>query len=223
MTGIFDEPLFSTGMAQSVAAVPGKWGSIFSLSTGGICLEWLRNQIAGGIDYAEINEKTKERRAAVDELFFFPFQGIAGPGRRFSRAAFTGQDLAHDRYDLMRAVMEGVVFQTKWMLESFGERHEGSIRFAGGASKSPVWTQLSADILQVPVIVPEMPDLSCVGAAVLAGWGAGIYRNIEEGCRRLSIPGRQVDPDPAAAKEYQEAYRIYQRKAGAIWEMDHPE
>ena len=71
VTGIFDEPLFSTGMAQSIAAMPGKWGSIFSLSTGGICLEWMRNQICGGISYDEINRRTMEREAAFDELFFF--------------------------------------------------------------------------------------------------------------------------------------------------------
>ena len=221
VTGIFDEPLFSTGMAQSVAAVPGKWGSIFSLSTGGICLEWMRNQIAGGLTYEEINEKTSDRKAAFDELFFIPFQGIAGPDRRFSRAAFLGQDLAHDRFDLMKAVMEGVVFQTKWMLESFGERQAGSICLAGGASKSPVWTQLAADILNVPVMVPKMPDLSCVGAAVLAGWGAGLFAGIEEGYEKLSVPGRQVDPDPERAALYGKAYEIYKRKAGILWEMDH--
>ena len=223
VTGIFDEPLFETGLAQSVAAVPGKWGSIFSLSTGGICLEWMRNQIAGGIPYEEINRQTARRQAAFDELFFFPFLGIAGPEKRFSRASFTGQDLSHDSFHLMRAVMEGVVFQTKWMLESFGERDQGSIRFAGGAAKSPVWTQLTADILNVPVIVPEMADLACVGAAVLAGWGAGIYKNIEEGCAHLSIPGRRIEPDPERAKQYQAVYQSYRRKAEILWAMDHPD
>ena len=221
VTGIFDEPLFSTGMAQSIAAVPGKWGSIFSLSTGGICLEWMRNQICGGISYDEINRLTREREAAFDELFFFPFQGIAGPNKRFNRAAFTGQDLSHDCFHLMKAVMEGVVFQTKWMLESFGDTGQGMVRFAGGASKSPVWTQLAADILNAPVIVPEVADLSCVGAAVIAGWGAGIYKSIEEGCDHLNIAGRRIDPDPDRAARYQEAYERYRRKAEALWAMDH--
>ena len=221
VTGIFDEPLFSTGMAQSIAAVPGKWGSIFSLSTGGICLEWMRNQICGGISYDEINRRTMEREAAFDELFFFPFQGIAGPDKRFNRAAFTGQDLSHDCFHLMKAVMEGVVFQTKWMLESFGDTGQGMVRFAGGASKSPVWTQLAADILNAPVLVPEVADLSCVGAAVIAGWGAGIFKNIEEGCDHLNIAGRRIDPDPDRAARYQEAYERYRRKAEALWAMDH--
>ena len=221
VTGIFDEPLFSTGMAQSIAAVPGKWGSIFSLSTGGICLEWMRNQICGGISYDEINRRTMEREAAFDELFFFPFQGIAGADKRFNRAAFTGQDLSHDCFHLMKAVMEGVVFQTKWMLESFGDTGRGMVRFAGGASKSPVWTQLAADILNAPVLVPEVADLSCVGAAVIAGWGAGIYKNIEEGCDHLNIAGRRIDPDPDRAARYQEAYERYRRKAEALWAMDH--
>ena len=220
VTGIADEPKFSTGMAQSVAAVPGRWGSIFSLSTGGICLEWMRNQIAGGISYEEINRETKERQAAFDNLFFFPFQGIAGPEKRFTRASFTGQDLSHDRFHLMKAVMEGVVFQTKWMMESFADVKQGSIRFAGGASKSPVWTQLTADIMNVPVTVPEMADLSCVGAAIIAGWGAGLYKSIEDGSAHLSISGKQIEPDPKRADRYLEAYRRYRRKAKVLWETD---
>ena len=45
VTAIGDEPAFETGLAQSVSAVPGKWGSLLSLSTGGVCLEWWRRNL----------------------------------------------------------------------------------------------------------------------------------------------------------------------------------
>ena len=221
VTGIFDTPHFESSLAQSVAAVPGMWGSIFSLSTGGVCMEWMKDKISRGLSYDEINAVCGDRMAAQNGLFFYPFQGIAGEGRRFARAAFTGMDLSHDCFDLIRAVMEGVVFQTGWMLESFGDSSEGLIRLAGGASKSPVWTQLTADILDAPVMVPAVADLSCVGAAVIAGWGAGLFGSIDEGCACLRIGGRTVLPDPAASAEYQSVRDEYRRKAAVLWEMDH--
>ena len=219
VTGIFDEPLFESGLAQSVAAPPGKWGSLFSLSTGGICMEWLRCQIAGGLTYEEINRKTAGRMPACDELFFYPFMGIAGVDKRFSRASFVGLDLSHDMYDQMSAVMEGVVFQTRWMMESFKDRSDGIIRLAGGATKSPVWTQMIADIFGRPVLVPEIADLSCIGAAVIAGWGAGLYGSVQEGCQALRISGRQIEPDPERAAVYEHAYTAYKKQAQYLFDL----
>ena len=223
VTGISDRPAFETGLAQSVAAVPGMWGSIFSLSTGGVCLDWLRNKAALGeggekLSYDTINQEVAARRAAEEDLFFYPFQGIAGEGRRFRKAAFTGLDLSHDRFHMARAVMEGVVFQTLWMMESFPDAG-GAIRLAGGASKSPVWSQMIADMSGRTVLIPEVADLACVGAAVIAGWGSGIYRDIAEGCRALAVSTRECRPDPAKTAVYAELFPRYKKTAAALWEL----
>ena len=219
VTGISDAPAFESGLAQSVAAVPGKWGSIFSLSSGGVCLDWLRRQVCTGLDYGQINEETAGRNAAENGLFFFPFQGIAGAGKRFSRASFTGMDMSHDRFDLVRACMEGVVFQTRWMMESFDTSSLGSIRLAGGASKSQVWSQMIADIMQLPVHIPALPDLACVGAAVIAGKGAGIYSSIADGCRALGLETRTLSPNPAVISRYENSYRLYKQQAEGLWNL----
>ena len=50
VTAIGDEPAFETGLAQSIAAVPGKWGSLLSLSSGGVCLEWWRRNLTVDAD-----------------------------------------------------------------------------------------------------------------------------------------------------------------------------
>lgn len=219
VTGISDAPAFETGLAQSVSSVPGKWGSIFSLSSGGVCLDWLRSQVSSGLDYGRINEETRSRNAAESGLFFFPFQGIAGQKKRFSRASFTGMDMSHDRFDLFRACMEGVVFQTRWMMESFDTSSLGSIRLAGGASKSPVWSQIIADIMQLPVHIPAVPDLACVGAAVIAGWGAGIFGSIGDGCRALKVETTTLSPNPSVINKYENSYRLYKQQAECLWDL----
>lgn len=221
---IDDAPDF-VGQAQSVAAVPGKWGSLLSLSSGGVCVEWLRNSITTGsdgkkLDYNTINNEVAKRKAAENGLFFFPFSGLVSESKRFSRASFIGLDLSHDRFDIARAVMEGVAFQTVWMAETFKTRpsKEGLI-LSGGASKSLVWSQMLAEIAGIPVRIPEIADLSCVGAAILAGVGSGVFADIPEGCDRLKIAKRVIEPDPSRVEIYKPLFTKFKESAELLGKL----
>ena len=226
VTAIGDEPAFETGLSQSVAAVPGKWGSLLSLSSGGVCLEWWRRNLTvapdgSQIPYDVINEEVAKRKAAADGLFFYPFSGNAAPGRKFEKASFIGLDLSHDRFDIARAIMEGVAFQAIWMMESFKTKpSKEGLKLAGGASRSALWCQMVADIANLPVRIPEVADLACVGAAILAGTGCGIYPNVEEGYKCLAVRERVIQPDPRRAQMYAKLYAQYKEHAevlGAVY------
>lgn len=144
VTTISESADFESGVSQSVAAVPGMWGSLQSLSSGGICLDWLRNKVSGDgtLSYETLNREVATRQAAENGLFFYPFSGKSGKDSKFTKASFVGLDIAHDRFDMARAVMEGIVFQILWMMESFRAKpSDDGIILAGGASKSPVWAQ----------------------------------------------------------------------------------
>ena len=222
ITAIGSEPDFESGLAQSVAAVPGKWGTLWSLSSGGVCLEWLRRNLALGeggeqLSYARLNEEAARRRAAEDGLFFYPFQGYAGHGKPFSKASLIGMDLSHDRFDIARAVMEGVAFQVVWMMEAFRAKpSKEGLKLAGGASKSTLWPQLVADIANLPVRIPNVADLACVGAAVLAGVGSGIYSSAEEGYECLKVEERVIVPNAQRAELYRPLFAEYKRVAEAL-------
>ena len=222
ITCIADAPDFRLGLSQSVAAAANKWGSMCELSAGGVCLEWWRRNLAIGADgnplsYEHINEVLSRRKAAEDGLFFYPTTGLAGPGRRLRKSTFSGLDLAHDRYDMARAIMEGVAFQIVWMTEQFPVHPSSDgIKLSGGASKSDVWCQIVADIAQVPVRIPEVADLACVGAAILAGVGCGIYRDAADGYRHLAVGERVLQPDPKRAKLYAGLLERYKQNAAAL-------
>ena len=222
VTAIGDEPAFETGLAQSIAAVPGKWGSLLSLSSGGVCLEWWRKNLTVASDgsllpFDVINEEVAKRKAAEDGLFFYPFSANAAPDRKFQKASFIGLDLSHDRFDIARAIMEGVAFQAIWMMESFKTKpSKEGLKLAGGASKSALWCQMVADIANLPVRIPEVADLACVGAAILAGTGCGIYSNVEEGYKCLAVRERVIQPDPARAQMYAKLYAQYKQCAGML-------
>ena len=222
VTAIGNEPDFESGLAQSVSAVPGKWGSLLSLSSGGVCLDWLRKNVAVGadgapMDYGAINEEVAKRKAAENGLFFYPFSGLAGRKKRFSKASFVGLDLSHDRFDIARAVMEGVAFQIVWMMVSFKAKpSEDGLKLAGGASKSPLWCQMVADIAGLPVRIPAVADLACVGAAILAGTGSGVYSSVEEGYHRLAVADRVLLPNPEQSAVYQPLFEQYKAHAETL-------
>ena len=132
----------------------------------------------------------------------------------FDKGSFVGLDLAHDRFHMARAVMEGVAFQIVWMLDAFRTKpSQDGLILAGGASKSALWCQLVADISGLPVRIPAVPDLACVGAAILAGVGCGIYKNAEAGYRQLAVGERVLLPDPESTKHYQRYFEEYKRIA----------
>lgn len=225
ITAISDSPDFDSGRAQSVAAVPGKWGSMWTLSNGGVCLEWWRKKLAGSddqpISYESINDEVSKRKAAEEGLFFFPFSGRSTLKTTLPKGVFTGLDLSHDRFNLARAIMEGVAFQIVWMLDGFKVKpSEEGLKLAGGATKSRVWVQMLADISKLPVRIPEVADLACVGAAILAGVGAGIYSDVDEGYKKLAVRDHIIYPDPESTERYEELAAEYHEIAaemGAIY------
>lgn len=223
ITKIENQPDFSRGLSQSVAVVPGMWGSISALSTGGVCLDWLRKKIlpAGGIgdpiSFTLLNQEIKKRHAAEDGLFFFPFSGRNMYGNNSGKGAFLGLDLCHDGFDMAAAVMEGVSFQVAWLLDDFHEsRNAEKICLSGGASRSRVWSQMLADITGKEVEIPVVADLACVGAAVIAGYGTGLFDSIQSGYRRLSIAGEIIAPNLEQTKRYQRVKHIYRRIADLL-------
>lgn len=219
VTSLSDGPDFESGLAQSVPAVPEMWGSLRSLSSGGVCLEWWRKNLTVDEDgtilsYDRINQEVSSRKAAEEGLFFFPFAGLCDLKDNFKKASFVGLDLSHDRFHLARAIMEAVVFQTVWMMESFRAKpSKDGIILAGGASKSPLWSQMLADISGLPVRIPATADLACVGAAVMAGVGCGLFSSAKEGYQKLAVPDRVIQPNHGSKENLRNCFEIYKSLA----------
>lgn len=222
VTAIGDKPAFESGLAQSVAAIPGMWGSLCSLSSGGVCLEWWRKNLTAAADgslvpFDQIDAEAASRRPAEEGLFFYPFAGLCTGAARFKKATLVGVDFSHDRFDIAAAMMEGVAFQARWMMELFSTKPSSAgLKLAGGASKSPLWAQMVADIAGMPVRIPEVADLACVGAAILAGVGCGIYPDAKAGYEKLAVSERVIQPDSARAARYADLYRQYKETAAAL-------
>ena len=157
----------------------GEWVSESVAGAAGASLRWLRDCIYRDADYRQIDQEANQARERGGSVTFLPY--LCGPGfPRFdfaSTGCFHEITLATERGDLALAVMRGVVYQIREILESMdsGGGTKRLVLFGGGA-KSALWQQIFADGLGIPVSIPENAEMAGVGAAILAGLGAGVFR-----------------------------------------------
>lgn len=142
-----------------------------------------------------------ETRSAAPLLFLPYLQGERVPFWDANlRGAFVGLNRQHRAVDLVWAVMEGVAFLNRTVLER-AEAGAGlrarEIRIGGGGAASTAWCQVKADILDRPVVAPAVDEPGLLGAAVVARTACGVYPTLVAAQAALVRPGLHHVPDPA--------------------------
>ena len=140
--------------------------------------------------------------------------GPPWPAPEARRGAVLGLTLATTPLDLVRATMEGVTCDLRLAIAAMREAATPVhlCRAAGGGSKSGWWMQLKADLLGVPVEVPEHSEPGTLGAALLAGVGIGTYRSLAEAAQRVTI-ARCYQPDAERAAGFTDRFEAYRAAA----------
>ncbi len=206
-------------------AVRGKWHLMgVTLSAGG-SLQWFRNALCQEL-HAEAKKKglepydllTKEAAAVAagsEGLYFLPYlSGERTPhADPNARGCFIGLTLAHGRGHMVRSVMEGVTHSLRDSLEIFRELKipVKQIRASGGGSRSPLWRQIQADVFGQKVVTLNAEEGPAYGVALLAAFGCGAFKNIQEACAATIRVEKETPPQKPAVKTYDAAFPIYQR------------
>src|SRR5580704_17471544 len=190
------------------------------LNTTGEALDWLAQLFYGRAprpgDYPNIEHAAKAAPAGADGLLFAP---VLGDGERDDptlRGTAAGLSLRHDRRSWARATLEGVAFGARARLETLQRASVPAteLRVSGGGARITLWNQIKADVTAIPVIcVPG--DSTAAGAAMLAGLGAGIYRDINQAIKAAYRPGPVAEPDPRHRGLYDEMYARYLALTGS--------
>jgi len=171
---------------------------------------WFRDEIAkfesveakkSGVNVYEIlSDMVKSVPAGAKGLVFIPHFASAGTPRfnPEARGVLAGLTFAHDRNCLARAFMEGITMDMNDIIRSI--KNSGikvtSVRILGGATNSEVWNQMQADIYGMEISTLEIPDAAVLGAAIIAGAGAGIFNSIEEGTDKMVRIKKEYTPNP---------------------------
>ena len=204
-------------------AVPGKWHVMGVTLAAGGSLRWYRDafaakekEIAGLLQqdaYEIIDRMALAVPAGSDGLFFLPYlsgERTPHPDPN-ARGVFFGLSLRHNRAHLARAIMEGVAFSLRDCLELIREIdvEVGEVRISGGGGKSPLWKQIMADILGMPIVSTNTGEGPSFGAALLAGVGGKVYEDVEEACRTTVRAVNTVPVHEPSRKLYDEYYQVY--------------
>lgn len=135
-----------------------------------------------------------------------------------AQASFVGFTSYHTKCHLLRSVYEGVVFSHLMHVRRLLRNHvvPSSISLTGGVTNSPVWVQMFADILQIPVDVIQEKECGAQGAAIAASIAAGIYLNFEEAIRNMVHIDHTVQPRREMRDVYKKKYEAYQKVIDAL-------
>lgn len=170
-------------------------------------LGWYLDRALGGrVTIEEANRLVETSPVAARRCQFLPY--VFGPDPK--RGGFLDLGAGDDTGTMLRAICEGVAFQARRHAEDAvalsGRRFPPVIRLAGGAAKSPVWTQIFADICQRPVEAVRAGEVGALGAAICAAVAAGVYGDLAQATKAMTHVARRHDPDPALAAVYEERF-----------------
>lgn len=210
------KPLYDPALRGNTFAhvLPDRWSVMAACLNGGSVLKWLARGILHIEDYRAIDQMILNQEKRLNDLFFMPY--LAGERTPHmnprARGAFVGLTLQHDRADLARAAMEGVVFAMKdglAVLKEMGVPCDYAVA-AGGGARSDVWLQMQADIFEMDVYRSASKEQACLGAAITAAVGAGLYKSFEEACDACVAPATEVfSPIEANTRVYRQMYQIF--------------
>lgn len=173
-------------------------------------LEWFCQQW-GLHDYQQLNHWVAALPKAGSQLLFAPFLYGSNAGLGLS-ASFYGLQAFHQREHLVQAIFEGVVFCHMTHLNRMRRRfpHTKALRVTGGPAKSVPWMQMLADVSGLPVELPQVEETGCLGAAMAAMVGTGIFSDFAAAQQALAPRIQTVLPDATAQGVYQRKYQRYQ-------------
>ncbi len=188
---------------------------------GGGTLRWLTNsfypEFHQSTDFSVLEKREKSAAAApagCQGLVFLPYlNGERAPlWDANARGCFFGITLGHNRSHFTRAVYEGIACAVRHVLELSEEaagESAGEIVICGGGSRRQFSVQVKADILQRPLRPAAAGLTGCLGAAMLAAVGVGIFPDLKAASQEMVVLKDAVEPDPSTAGVYDEVYGLY--------------
>ena len=180
--------------------------------------KWWVEEILQTTDYPA--EQTGINKPGTNPVYFLPYlSGERTPHNDpLARGAFVGMNTTTTRADMTQAVMEGVTYSLRDILERVRELGADvqTARIIGGGAKSPLWCQMTADILRLKVEKIQTGEGPAFGAAILAMVGAGAFTTVEEACTKLIAVSETFAPNPDTAALYDKCYPIYKNLYDAL-------
>ncbi|MBZ0280398.1 MAG: carbohydrate kinase [Anaerolineae bacterium] len=229
---VTSEPVDDKQIFMNSIYIPDHYMTIEASATSAINLEWFVKHFCAeetveagrrGISVYDIcNESVEQVETGSGNLFFHPFL-FGSNVQANARAGFYGVAGWHTKNHLLRAVYEGVVYGHMSHIEKLksSDIQMDMARFTGGAARSPVWVQMFADAIGIPMEVVEGEETGARGAAMCAGIGVGVYENYQDAVEKTVIVKNRYEPDHENTARYRERFVEYQNLVQVMSEAWH--
>ncbi len=205
-------------------AAPGRWYQLGATLSAGLSLRWLRDRLrlTSSNPYTTMGTSASQAPPGSDGLIFLPYLvGERSPIMEpEATGAFIGLAYGHRRSHLTRAVMEGVACSlraTRDAVVTAGGRCDRWLATGNGLS-SPLWRSILADLYDEPLHFVAAPERTAVGAALIAGIGAGTFAGYAEAAEAARPPLHTTEPDPERVRIYEDVYERFSRLSAVLLE-----
>ena len=185
----------------------GKYCLMPWTSTAGVALKWFKNNFCEDFSLKELDEMAEKVPPGSCGLTFLPY--LCGSNmpkyNPDAKGAFYGFTMEHTRAHAVRSILESVACMLKSNLSSL-DIECNEIRSMGGGALSPLWCQIKADLTGKRLVTLKNSQSACLGSAILASVGVGIYPDVFTACKHIVKTGKEYEPK---GNQYSDAYKKF--------------
>jgi len=203
--------------------VPGTWLIETFYGGGTFNVTWFTERFSGigaqpfGLDLSAeriLEAAAADLPAGAEGLLALPYlTGVLTPyWDSNARGVLFGLGPHHGKAHIYRAILEGLALEqrlsTTGAEAAMGTRTD-RFRLMGGGTRSRLWCQIVADVLERPVEIAQEAEATCLGAGMLAAAGAGLFPTIQAASDAMSLGGQVYNPDAKQSAHYSQLYGVY--------------
>lgn len=199
---------------HSFCHADGGWHLMGCILSAASCNAWWSDKILETNNYAKEQEGLEEYLGKND-VYFLPYlMGERSPHNDVNaRGAFIGMRPDTTRKQMTLAVLEGVTFALRDCLEAAKKNgiEVKKTKLCGGGAKSPLWRKIVANVMNMPVEIPQTEQGPSYGGAMLAMVGCGEYKTVKESVEKIVKVKETVYPDQKIAELYEKRYVVFKK------------
>ena len=207
-----DELVVDSRLFLDYHVIPGKYLINGCMAASGSIIKWFQTHFAPDANYPDLDREGSSVPCGSEGLVLLPyFLGEKTPiNDPLARGVIFGLTLSHTRGHVYRAILEGIAYGFRHHLSVLAERNlrAQKARVTNGGARSALWKQVTADVLGIPLEEVAHHPGSSLGAAFVAGMGAGQFKDWGEVERFVKISS-VVLPNPDTRQRYQELFHLY--------------
>ena len=227
---VHNAQIMASGVGQGTHTWPNRYYAMSGMYFAGGCINWVRRLLLGYApdqSFEQLIELAQATPPGSEGVTFLSHLRMANPPivDSHSRGAFVGLSSSTGPGHLARAAIEGVAYEYHFAYESIAKTFGLSPRrliVTGGGSRNRLLLQIKAALVNRPLLLPKVNEATCLGAAMLAGIGAGVYASFDDAAAQVQFAADVVEPDAQLHQIYIERFQeVYVKLYPALRAINH--